>query len=249
VHQITHRGATAIVTSAGAVTKPSLEAFGVVLVLLAVIGSAVAVRDREARAVVAFLACVLLTALGLAVLAMRAGSTSFYMPFKMMYLVVPPAAVLGALALARSVALVPAAARRWRLAAAAPLVLALFLVRGRIPLHRVHGSLSLEARDVGLWARDHVPPACVDYFSRYWLTGYWLHLDVLANQRLSGRMREETFDFPDVAARWIEGRGLPYAIVEDMTAIPREIRPDMEPLQQRGPFVLVRNRRTAACPC
>ena len=93
-----------------------------------------------------------------------------------------------------------------------------------------------------------MPPACVDYFSSYWLTGYWLHLDVLGNPRLSGRMRQETFDFPDVAAKWIEGRGLPYAIVEDMQAIPRELRPNMEPLYQRGAFVLVRNRGgTSSC--
>ena len=140
-------------------------------------------------------------------------------------------------------------APRARLVApAAPFALALLLAGGRIPLHRVHGSLSFDAQEVGAWARGHVPAGCIDYFSRYWLTGYWLHLDVLENPRLSDRMRVETFDFPDVAAKWIEGRGLPYAIVEDMTAIPREIRPDMELVQQRGTFVLVRNRHPAACP-
>jgi hypothetical protein len=248
VHQLTHRGATAIVTSAGAVTSPSIAGFGPVLVVLCAAGVALTVRDRGARAVVLFLAAIFLVAGGLALLAVRAGSTSFYMPFKMMYLAVPPAAVLGAVALARVVAMVPMAPRARLVAPAAPFALALLLAGGRIPLHRVHGSLSFDAQEVGAWARGHVPAGCIDYFSRYWLTGYWLHLDVLENPRLSDRMRVETFDFPDVAAKWIEGRGLPYAIVEDMTAIPREIRPDMEMVQQRGTFVLVRNRHPAACP-
>jgi hypothetical protein len=76
-------------------------------------------------------------------------------------------------------------------------------------------------------ARDHLRRECVDYFSRHWLTGYWLHLDVLGNPRVSDRMRVETFDFPDVVGKWIEGKGLPYAIVENLAAIPRDARADM----------------------
>ncbi len=247
-HQLTHRGAAAIVTSSGAVTAPTVAAFGAGFLVLAAAGAAIAVRERGARIVLTFLAATLLLAAALAWLVARAGTSSWYMPFKTMYLAVLPAAVLGSLALARGAA---AAARWWprlRIAAVcAPLVVAVLLARGRVPVRRVSGSLSMPAREVGLWARAHVPTGCVDYFSRYWLTGYWLHLDVLGNPRLSDRMREETFDFPDVAAKWIEGRGLPYAIVEDMTAIPHEIRPDMEALHQNGPFVLVRNRRGVAC--
>lgn len=247
VHQLTHRGAGAIVTSAGAVTAPSVAAFGLAFLLLAGAGAALAWRDRAARPVVVFLAAILLAAAGLALLVVRAGSSSFYMPFKMMYLAVAPAAVLGAFGAAR----ISARLATGRAAAAAawlPLIAVIGLAGGRLPVRRVQGSLFLPAREVAMWARDHnVPPGCVDYFSRYWLTGYWLHLDVLGNPRLSDRMREETFDFPDAAAKWIEGRGLPYAIVEDMTAIPREIRPDMEPLRQSGTFVLVRNRRPVAC--
>ena len=249
VHQVTHRGAAAILTSSGAVTAPSVAAFGVAFVVLATAGAMFAVRERAARPVCVFVAVTLAAAGGLAVLAARAGSASLYMPFKMMYLVVAPAAALGALALARLASMLPLASARARLIAPAlPLIAAILVTSGRLPVRRVQGSLSLPARDVGVWARGHVPPACIDYFSRYWLTGYWLHLDVLGNPRLSDRMRQETFDFPDVAAKWIEGRGLPYAIVEDMQAIPREIRPEMAPLYRSGPFVLVRNAKAAACP-
>jgi hypothetical protein len=246
VHQLTHRGAAGILTSSGAVTSPSVAAFGAGFVVLAAAGTGFAVRDRAARAVVIFLAATLLVAGVLAWLAVRAGSTSYYMAFKMMYLVVPPAAVLGAYGLALLAAAIPARRARFALAWV-PVMAAIAIVGGHLPLRRPHGSLSLPARDVARWALDRVPPACIDYFSSYWLTGYWLHLDVLGNPRLSDRMRQETFDFPDVAAKWIEGRGLPYAIVEDMRAIPREIRSEMEPLHQTGSFVLVRNRRPAAC--
>jgi hypothetical protein len=245
VHQLTHRGAASIVTSSGAVTAPSIAVFGAGFLVIAGAGAATAVREPAARIVLAFLAATLATAVALAALARF---QSFYLPFKMLYLAVLPAAVLGALAMAR---LAGAISGRWprarRLAVCAPLAVAALLVRGRAPVRPLHASLSIPAREVGLWARDRVPPACVDYFSRYWLTGYWLHLDVLGNPRLSDRMRAETFDFPDVAAKWIEGRGLPYAIVEDMTAIPHEIRPDMVTLYQNGSFVVVRNLRPAAC--
>jgi hypothetical protein len=247
-HLLTHRGAASIVAASGAVTAPSVAAFGAGFLVLAAAGAALAVREPAARSVVLFLGATLAVAAGLAWLAARAGASGWYMPFKMIYLAVLPAAVLGGLALARAAAATAGWWPRLRIAAVcAALAIAVLLTRGRVPVRRVSGSLSMPAREVGLWARDHVPPACVDYFSRYWLTGYWLHLDVLGNPRLSDRMRQETFDFPDIAAKWIEGHGLPYAIVEDMTAIPHEIRPDMEALHQNGPFVLVRNRRGAAC--
>lgn len=248
LHRWLHPGAEAIVTSGGAVTAPSTAVFGIWFLLLAGAGVAIARRDRAGGLVLVCLGTTILQAAVLAVLVSRAGSTSFYMPFKMMYLAILPAAVLGAVALARNADFILARAPRLApVAACLPVLVAVVLLRGRVPLRRVHGSLSMPAREVALQARDHVPPACIDYFSTYWLTGYWLHLDVLDNPRISDRMREETFDFPDTAAKWIEGRGLPYAIVEDMNAIPREVRDDMDPILQRGSFVLVRNRRPAAC--
>jgi hypothetical protein len=257
LHQALHRDAASIVTSAGAVTAPSIDVFGAGFLIAAAAGALLGLRDRGARAVVAFLAATLLLSGLLAVLAIRAGSNSFYMAFKMMYLAILPAAVLGGVALARVADLAVSRLRNVRIrstaiggvvAALLPVLVAASLVRGRVPVRPVRGSLSAPARDVGLWARGHVPGECIDYFSRYWLTGYWLHLDVLGNPRESDRMRQETFDFPDVAAKWIEGRGLPYAIVENLSAIPREARVDMEPLHQSGSFVLVRNARPAACP-
>src|SRR5262249_53034780 len=262
-----------IMTSAGAVTAPSIPAFGLGFLIATAAGVAVGVRDQAARPVIVFLGATVLSSGALAALGLRAGSGSFYMPFKMMYLAILPAAVLGAVALARASDLVarapslaasvnaPArsagatseggrvrrAAHRAGVGAMLPLITAGLLVRGRAPARRVHGSLSTSARDVAVWARDRLPPACLDYFSRDWLTGYWLHLDVLGNPRLSDRMRQETFDFPDVVGKWIEGRGLPWAFVEDLDAIPRDARVEMDPVYRAGRAAIVRNRRPVPC--
>lgn len=248
LHQSQHPAAASILTSTGAVTEPALAVFGAGFAVLAVAGAALALPDKSARLVLIFLVTVLAQAVMLRLLAAQAGSASFYMTFKMMYLAVPPAAVLGAFALARLAAIVAARLPQLRiLLVCLPVVVAALLVRGRIPVHRAHGWISLPARDAGLWARHNLPPACVDYFTRYWLTAYWLHVDVLGNPRVSTRMSRETFEFSDAVAKWIEGRGLPYAVVEDLPSTPRDVRVDMEPLTANGSFTVVRNRLGTAC--
>ena len=153
LHQIRHPGASGIVTAAGAVTAPSVPAFGAGFLALALIGAGLAFGDPRARVVLAMLAATLLQAAALAALSVRAGSASFYLPFKMMYLAILPAAILGALALARAAALVSTRLPRARLAASClPLAVAVLMVRGHVPVRRVHGSLSIPARDVALWA-------------------------------------------------------------------------------------------------
>jgi hypothetical protein len=248
LHQWAHPAAASILVSTGAVTAPSIAVFGAGFLAVAVAGAVLSAGDRRTRLVGVFLAAVLAQAAALALLSMRAGSSSFYMAFKTLYLAVPPAAVLGAWVLAWPASLLAARLPRAReFAVCLPLLVAVLLVRGRVPVHREHGWISMPAQDVGAWAAAHVPPACVDYFSRYWLTGYWLHLDVLGNPRVSDRMSHETFELRDAAATWIEGRGLPFAIVEDLPSIPRDVRVDMVPVYQSGRFALVRNLRPAAC--
>jgi hypothetical protein len=130
-------------------------------------------------------------------------------------------------------------------AAVVPLLVAALLAGGRIPLRRQQSPISESALAAGLWARSRIPPGCIDYFSRHWLTGYWLHLDVLGNPRLSDRMRAETFEFPDTVGKWIQGKGLPYAIVEDLGAIPNDARVDMIPVREFGRSAVVKNTRPA----
>ena len=248
VHVALHAGGAAIVGSSGAVTRPSVSAFGVSFLVLAGGGTLLAVRQTSVRPVAAFLAATLLQAAVLGALDQWAGSTSFYMPFKMMYLAILPGAVLGAAFLARVSAAVVGRSAVRGIAIVAPLIVAVLLAVGRVPLRRPHSPIAPSALEAGLWARDHTPPACVDYFSRHWLTGYWLHLDVLGNPRLTDRMRAESFEFHDSVSKWIQGRGLPYAIVEDFEAVPRDARVDMIPLRRFGPAAVVQNTRPGSDP-
>ena len=249
LHAATHPGGAAIIGSAGAVTRPSAETLAPAFVALGVMGAILALRSAPARPVLVLFAAAILQALALAVFDARAGSRSFYLPFKMVYLAVLPCALLGALALARAGAAMASRFPRARgLAAAAPLLIAALLASGRMPLKRQRSPITESALAAGLWARGALPPGCIDYFSAHWLTGYWLHLDVLGNPRLSDRMRAETFEFSDTVGKWIQGKGLPYAIVEDLAAIPRDARGDMLPVREFGPTAVVKNARPgAAC--
>lgn len=249
VHLALHPGGASIIGSSGAVTRPSLEAFGPWFLAAAAGGTLLAVREPAARPVAAFLAGTLLQAAALALLDYRAGSTSFYLPFKMIYLAILPGAVLGALLMSRAAdALVRRLPGAGRLALMTPVIVAALLAAPRLPVTRPRSPISSSAYEAGLWARASVPIGCVDYFSRHWLTGYWLHLDVLGNPRISDRMRAESFEFSDSVGKWIEGRGLPYAIVEDLAAVPRDARVDMVPLRTFGPAAVVRNTRPGSDP-
>jgi hypothetical protein len=249
VHSMRHAAEGRILAASGTVTSPSVAAFGIGFLLCAAAGVALSVRVRAALPVVIFLAFTLLQSFALAALAVRAGTRSLYMPFKMVYLAVFPAAVLGALALMWVAAWLTS--RRAAVASAAPfapLVVGVLLLVGRVPVTRQAGPIVPAARDAAVWVRARTAPACVDYFTTHWLTGYWLHLDVLGNPRVSDRMRAETFEFRDTIGKWIEGRGLPYGIVEDLSALPRELRPDVTPVHRAGRFVVIRNHRPAPCP-
>ena len=248
VYALGHRGAGAIVTVSGAIVSPSLAVFGVGFAVCASVGAVLAIVTGRGRTVLGFAVAVLLEAAVLAALNRAAGSDSVYLPFKMMFLLVPPGAVLGSAALARvantTLARLPRAG--WT-AAIGPVVVAAMLASSRAPSRRQHGYLTESALAAGEWARDRLPSACVDYFASYWLTGYWLHLDVLGNPRESARMRTEPFEFRDSVGKWIEGRGLPYAFVEDFDLVPRDARQDMAVLQRFGRAAIVRNLRPGAC--
>lgn len=247
VHTVLHAHGSGILTASGAVTEPSIAACGVAFLVCAGVGVIVSVRGVASAPVAVFLGVTLLQALALAALAALAHARSFYMPFKMIYLAVLPCAVLGATGLAWVAQAVTRHMPLRILAGVFPVLAAIGIVHGRVPVIRSTSPIQLPAYQAGVWARDHVNPACVDYFSRHWLTGYWLHLDVLGNPRLSDRMREESFEFRDVVGKWIEGRGLPFGIVEDLSDIPKELRPDLTVLQAFGSTAVVRNGHAAAC--
>jgi hypothetical protein len=244
LHVARHSQGGSILAASGAVTAPSIEVFEWPFLVLAAAGVAAGALRRETRPVVLFLAAIAITAGALAIVGLRGGARGFYLPFKLVYLAIAPAAILAAAVLMAAVA---AAGRYARGAALAVVLVAALITVPPVPLVRQTSPITLPAREAGLWVRANLNPRCVDYFTRHWLTGYWLHLDVLGNARDTDRMRAETFEFRDTVGRWIQGRGLPYAIVEDLSAIPRELRPDLTVLASFPP-VTVLTHPSASCP-
>jgi len=94
LHALQHRGAVGTVTTSGAVVAPSLAAFGRGFIVCAAAGVAVAAVTRRSIAILAFAGAVVLEAAALLALNRAAGSDSDYLPFKMMFLLVPAAAVV-----------------------------------------------------------------------------------------------------------------------------------------------------------
>ena len=242
-HTLAHSSGASIVRSAGEVLRPSLASLGIGFVVLAAAGVAIAATVAIARP----LAILLVAAVGVALALAPLTAPSYYMPSKMVYLAVVPGAVLGAIVLAWGAAGISRVPRIGVAAPLLPVLVAALLASGRFPVKRQSGPLTESSLAAGAWARV-LPPGCVDYFSRHWLTGYWLHLDVLGNPRDSDRMRVETFEFHDTVSRWLEGRGLPYAIVEDIAEIPRDLRPEMLELRAFPPAAVVKNRRPGSDP-
>ena len=244
VHSILHPQGGGILSASGAVTAPSVSVFGWAFLALATAGVILAVIRREAVPIVVFFAAIVLTAGALAMLGLRAGARSYYLPFKLAYLAVAPAAILASWVLTLGSAAPRRFGRAFQIAA---VIVAVLITLPRLPLVRPRSPITLSSHAAGEWVRANLNPRCVDYFSRHWLTGYWLHLDVLGNPRDSDRMRAETFEFRDIVARWIEGRGLPYAVVEDLAAIPRELRPELTVLASFPPVSVI-THQPASCP-
>ena len=247
LHSALHAQDSRILSSSGAVTSPSVAGFGMGFLICAAAGVVLALRLRPARLVAAFLAITLVQAVTIAVLDVRAGSRGFYMPFKMVYLAVFPCALLGAAALITLTDALIARVPRARALAAAPVLFVLLGLSGRVPMARQKSPINEPSYRAGLWAREHLDRACIDYFSRHWLTGYWLHLDVLGNARDSDRMRQETFEFRDSVGKWLEGRGLRYGFVEHVSDIPRELRGELRTLQTFSSAALLENPK-GRCP-
>jgi hypothetical protein len=248
VHTVQHAASASLLKTGGFVTIPSVRVLSAAFIVLVVAGAALAAWRAAGRIVLLFVICVLAEAVAFAGFDVAVGTTLIYLPYKMVYLLLPPCAVLAVLPIAEVSAL---AAARWRatarLAMCVPWLTAAYLLKGRLPWKPLPSPITASSYAAGLWARDHLPAGCIDYFSHHWLTGYWLHLDVLGNPRVSARMRSESFEFRDAAAKWIEHRGLPYAIVEDLDAVPYEAREEMLTLRQFGPAAVVRSRGSAVC--
>ena len=67
--------------------------------------------------------------------------------------------------------------------------------------------------------------------------------------RAAGRaMDDDTFEPKKALVRWILPGGLPYAITDDLEALPRDISSNVDVLARFGPAAVVKRRGAATCP-
>ena len=78
-------------------------------------------------------------------------------------------------------------------------------------------------------------------------TGYWLHLAVLGNPRMSARTgNPATFDRTAAIVRWLSPGGYPYAIA-DLSTLPSDVRSDLDVVADFGTAAVVKRRGPSSC--
>jgi hypothetical protein len=257
VYSASHAGSAGILSSGGSTVVPGVSLFGWAFLFLLACGLVAGVRPQDGDAqsglsglrvptrvvpLLAFGAACLAQIAGLVALQRALGATNFYLAHKTFHLLVDVMVILAALgleavwhAIRRAIPVLGRHSLEWGL----PLVVALSILRSDLPRRPLHSPITEPVYQAGLWAKAHVPSACVDYLVPHWLTGYWLHLDVLGNPRQSERMRRETFDYTAIVGQWVLPGGLPFGIAEDVEALPADARRNMRVLHQVGRAAVV----------
>ena len=233
--------------TSGYVLRPSVAAIGWTFLLLSAAGVALIAARTIDRALVACLAAIAVQAFALFVVAKRRGADTPYIALKMMYLAIYPLAVCGAVAIAALIQAGRQLGFRWR-PASAGLLIAVFSVFAATHPPRAAPVITKPILRAGIWAREHVPPACVDYLVSNGYTAYWLHLAVLRNPRPTARMEDpDTFEPQKALIRWIYPIGLPYAIADDFDRLPRDIRTSVDVVARFGRAAVVKRRGAPTC--
>jgi len=140
-----------------------------------------------------------------------------------------------------------------RTAAAAWVAVAAIAVVAARPLAAAPRPKPVVTNDVlhaAEWAKAHASPACIDYLTRDLYTAYWLHLAVLGQPRASGRaMDDATFQPKQALVRWILPGSLEYAVTDDLEALPRDVRDNVDVVARFNKAAVVRRRGpTSKCP-
>lgn len=235
IHVTGRWGWVGIVRTSGAVMQPSLENLGWLLPLLSIAGLYAGIKDRRVRPTIVLLLAVVLQAITLFVIAKAQGAHTPYMAFKMMYLAIYPAAVLGAIAIAK----VGAKDVIGWIVATTLLVIA---VRPALTAPRAVPVVDLDLYQAGKWTRANIGQTCVDYLVSDAETAYWLHLAVLGNPRAAARMQEiDVYDPRAAMGTWITTEGRNFAIA-DARQLPDEVRSRVEIVGTFGNAVVLRRK-------
>jgi hypothetical protein len=237
-----------MVNAVGFAIWPTPRVLGWPFVVLTTAGLAWAVIDRRARTAALLFATISLQAAALIVTGRSSGAVAPYLSLKMAYLAVYPLSIAAAVMIANAwrALLSPVAASRY---AWLPVVLvALGAGHAMAKAPSVAPVVTQPVFLAGSWARAHLPPACIDYLVADGYTGYWLHLAMLGNPRAAGRtLVDDTFEPRKAIVRWIVPGGLPYAIADNLDALPRDVRTNVDVLARFGSAAVVKRRGAAVC--
>ena len=249
-----HGHAVGIVAVPGYVPLPTIATFGGWFLLAAAFGLVVAATRARLRLVVlSFLAAIALQAAALFALARARHAEIPYQAVKMAFIAIYPLAVAAAIGLATLFDLanlsrlqLPSRPARL-LRPALVLVLAVLTLRPALTAPRPRPVVTEPLYQAAVWARSHVDPACVDYLVDDEYSAYWLHLGVLRNARADPRHSDELFVVKHALVRWVMPGGRRYAIVEDLSELPRDIRSNVDVMATFGPAAVVKRRGAASC--
>jgi hypothetical protein len=253
MHGSRHVGGFRIAGTGGFVIAPTTAVVPWPFLAASAAGAAVSAFSRRTRSVALLVAGIALQAAALYHQARASGAANPYLAVKMFYLAIYPMAVAVALLAARvwqrivlRVALLRTPTAAWAAAAAVAVPCALPAMDAPRPKPVVTEPVLRAAA----WAGAHAPSDCIDYLTQDGYTAYWLHLAVFGNARASGRATDDdTFEPRKALVRWILPGGLKYAITDDLNALPRDIRDNVDVLARFGDAAVVRRRGASASPC
>src|SRR5262252_692265 len=252
LHGSQHPAGFLIVRTGGFVIWPTPDVVKWWFFALAAIGVLFALTRRRLLGVTLLLVAIATQAAALTDAARSAGAAAPYLALKMFYLAIYPMAVAIAAMAAALWDIITAHVAGLRSPAAAWIVVAAIGIAVARPVAvapRPKPVLSEPVFQAGEWAKSHVGLTCVDYLTRDGYTAYWLHLAVFGQPRASGRaIEDETFEPKKALVRWILPGGLPYAITDDLDALPRDIRSNVDVVTQFGRAAVVKRRGTSG-PC
>lgn len=238
VHTAGRTGRLQMAATTGFAIQPSAATLGWAFIIAAAAGIAACAARPTGRTALLFVGAIAAQAIALYAIARYKAADTPYLALKMMYLAIYPLAVAGAVA----ISVRPAVA--W-LAAAALLPVTAYRV---METPRSKPIVTLSAWQAGLWARDHVDRACVDYLVADGYTGYWLHLAVLDNPRGTKRFDDPgTFDPQKAIERWVDIDGLPYAIVDDVNGFAKPLFNGTDTVARFDPSIVIKRRGRAVC--
>jgi len=254
MHAVRHPGGLRMAGTGGFAIWPTPSEVGWWFYAPAACGVGFAAARRRMRPVVVLLLAIGAQAAALTLTARAGGAAAPYLALKMFYLAIYPMAIATAVLLSSVFRVATMRAPRLRSARTAWAIVALAAaaaIRTVAAAPRPAPVVTEPVLAAGEWARANLSPACVDYLTRDGYTAYWLHLAVLGQPRASGRATiDDTFEPQKALVRWILPGSLEYAITDDLDALPRDIRGNIDIVRQFGRAAVVKRRGStvAACP-